>query len=174
MKTKLLSIISIFALLFSLQAQTETPVLKSSDVENFINHYKSIEDELEALDLEISPSDDVESMVEAVGDVNKVNTIVQKYGYADYLDFTAKTWAIVTCYSSIKMQNQEGFSQIDIALQEIDNNETMTAEEKEMAKQQIKAIMQAMGTSFASSANEQDIKTVKPYVSKLDAILEDE
>jgi phosphate/sulfate permease len=178
MKIRILSIFSLFVFAFSLCAQTgssTTSNLKSSDVENFIKHYKSIEADFEALDYDIDPAtDDVESLLEEMGEYSQVNTIVKKYGYTDYADFAIKIWAITSCYTTLKLNGEGGMSQIDAAIQEIEEDENMSPEEKEMAVAQIRMIMKAMGSSFASGANEQDIETVKPYISKLDAIYDEQ
>jgi len=174
MKIKLIALLSFFALAINLHAQTEsseTPQLKSVDVENFIKNFPAIQKEFDGFDYDFDAKEDLESLVAGMDGYNEVNTVVKKYGYADYIDFASKTWAIATCYSSIRLGN-EGLPQVEMAIQEIEKDESMTAEQKEMAKAQIKAVMAAMGSTFTSMANEQDIEVVKPYVDKLDAIFD--
>jgi hypothetical protein len=176
MKNKI--VVATFLMVFgiSLYGQndaTTTPQLKKSDVENFIKNYPTITDEFEELDIEFDKEDNLEDLLGGMEGYNDVNTIVQKYGYSDYADFALKTWSIAASYASVKLNN-EGAPEIQNAFKQIEMDESMTPEQKAAAKQQLELILGAMGGTFKSMANEQDIETVKPFIDKLDLLFEEE
>ena len=175
MRTKLVT--TLVFILFStfLFAQNESasaPQLKNSDVENFIKHFPDIQVELEKLDFDIDPQDDLQSLAEGLESYEEINSIVKKYGYADYIDFAAKSSAIAACYASIKLKG-EGVPEIQKAYNKIEQDESMTPEQKQMAKQQLESILSAMGGAFTLMANEQDLETVKTFVPELDVLFDE-
>jgi hypothetical protein len=176
MKTKffILSACIIFSsALFAQNDVAKTPQLNNSDVEKFIKSYRNIVDEFEELDIDFDGNDDLENLLGGMEGYSEVNDIVQKYGYTDYAEFAIKTWAIAASYASIKLDN-EGAPEIQNAYKEIEMDESMTAEQKAMAKQQLDLVLGAMGGTFKSMANEKDIETIKPYIGKLDILFETE
>lgn len=159
--------------LFAQMPDNSTPVLKSTDVERFIKHFPSLQKEFEAASFEFDADDDIESLMEAADEYAEINTMVQKYGYSDYAEFALQTWAIAACYASVKMES-EGMPNVEEAIADIESDENMTAEQKQMAIQQLQAVYAALGTSITSMANEQDVTLVKKYVKELDVIFNEE
>lgn len=176
MMTRLLIYTLSFVLSINLFAQVpdnSTPILSGSDVEKFIKHFPAIQKEFEESDFDFDTDDDLESILDAVEGYGEVNNVVQKYGYKDYPEFAVQTWAIAACYASIKMET-EGMPNIQQAIDEIDANENLTSEQKEMSKMQLQQVYAALGTSITSMANEQDIEVVKKYVDKLDTVFNED
>jgi hypothetical protein len=158
-------------MLFSQDSDASQPLLKSSDVENFIANIRSIEKEFKELEIDYSPQNNYEDVIQALESNADANRIVKKYGYSDSKEFVAKAWAITACYASIEIDTK-GSPELDNALRKIDEDESLSPEEKEEAKEQVKQFMAAMGTIVASSANVQDIETVRPFISRLEKVLD--
>lgn len=172
---KILSVFVLSALFigasFCQQPDITEPVLKKSDVENFIKNFKTVQAELEEVGLEYEAESNYTSFADAVGNLDEVNAVVKKYGYADVNDFSIKVWAIAASYASIKLET-DGQGEFEKAIEQIKNNENMTAEQKEDAINKMKELMGSIGTAFTSLANKEDIETVRPYADKLDVVLD--
>ncbi len=156
-------------------AQSQAPSIShlvSSDVENFINNFPKIQVEFEKMDLDIDPQDDLEAITDGLASYEEINSVVRKYGYTDYLDFTVKASTIAACYASLKLKDGGG-SEIEQAYKAIEMDESMTPSEKQLAKQQLDAILLAMGGSLSTMANDQDVAIVKPFASKLDTLFDE-
>lgn len=161
---------------FSLQSFAQTPdvsspILTVSDVENFIANYKNIELDFKKLNINFLPDSDFESNYQSLKSVKDVNQSLKKYGYSGIEDFTMKTWAIATSYASVKLDSQ-GSPEMEQLIKSIEEDVTMTAEQKKQAIQQMEMVMAGMQQAFGSSANKQDIETVKPFVPALEKLLE--
>ena len=158
---------------FSQMPDNSTPVLKATDVERFIKHFPSLQNEFNKANFEFDADDDISELMEVANEYAEVNKMVQKYGYTDYAEFALQTWAIAACYASVKMED-EGMPNVNEAIAEIEKDENMTAEQKQMAIQQLQAVYSALGTSITSMANEQDITLVKKYIKELDSVFDED
>ncbi len=147
--------------------------LKKNDVERFIQHFKSIEKEFERLDVKYSPESDLNSFTEAIDNINEVEAVVKKYGYSDINSFVVQAWAISVSYASIKMETG-GSDEYQKAIKGIENDTTLSEEEKIQAIGQLRQVMGAVGSAFVSMVHEKDIETVRPFISQLDVILDEE
>ncbi len=155
------------------QPDITVPQLKKGDVEQFIKHFNSIQQDFEKLDIKYSPESDLKSFEDAIDNVEEVNAVVSKYGYSDINDFVVKTWAISASYARIKMDT-DGSDEFQKAIRDIENSDDMTPEQKEEAIAQMKQVMGAMESAFGSMANDKDIETVRPYVSQLEVLLKED
>ncbi|MBN1117286.1 MAG: hypothetical protein JXA77_08785 [Bacteroidales bacterium] len=149
------------------------PQLKKADVERFLNCYKEIEADFESLDFDYQLGEgDFNSIAKSLNNIEEVNDVVQKHGYADASDFFIKTWAISMSYIALKIE-KEGNPEMKKAITEIQNNPNMTAEQKEMAISQLKQVMDSLGTTYTSMTNAEDKAVIEPFVEKLDAVFEE-
>ncbi len=175
MKTKHLLPILFLAFFTNINAQkpkTSSPILSDSDLKNFVENFKNIETEFKTLDIDYSPENDVESTIEKFKDVEEVNTLLKKYGYSDFTEFSTKTWAITACYAKIKIET-DGAPELRRIHKEIDEDENLNAEQKQRAKDQIAQAIESMQKAFDGTTNKEDIETVKPYMSKLSELFEE-
>jgi hypothetical protein len=172
MKTSVILFFAVFSLgILAQPPDISTPQLKSSDVENFLKHFKSIEEDFKTLDMDYESQNNFEAYLQGIGNYDEANKVVNKYGYTDINDFILKAWAISASYATLKMETG-GMPEMQQALDEIEKNESMTAEQKEAAKQQVKMIMEALGTSIITQTNDKDVAVVKPYAEKLELLFE--
>lgn len=174
--TRILTFALSFVLSINLFAQVpdnSTPILTGSDVERFIKHFPAIQKEFDEADYDFDTDNDLETILDGFEGYSEVNSVVQKYGYKDYSEFAVQTWAIAACYASIKMET-EGMPNIQQAIDEIDANENLTSEQKEMSKQQLTQVYAALGSSITSMANEQDVELIKKYVDRLEVIFNED
>jgi hypothetical protein len=147
------------------------PVLTAADVENFINNYKAMNDELRTVDAAYDPENDFKTYIDSLKSKQQVNEVIRRYGYPDVNDFSNKVMAISYAFLSIKMET-EGSPEYENALRKIEEDESLTPEQKEQSKEQLKKIMGAMGSAFTSMVNKEDIETVRPYTEKLSAVFD--
>lgn len=176
MLSKLFSSASILFLCLTLSAQIPditSPQLSSADVEAFIKNFPDIQKDFDAAEMDYDNNDDYQSLIEALGDANQVNEIVQKYGYKDYMDFAVKTWSITTCYATLTMES-EGMPSIQEAIAEIEANPNLTAEQKELSKQQLQVVYSTLSASVSAMSNAEDLETVKGYIDELNTLFENQ
>lgn len=176
MKTRQLFLFALILLSISLFAQkpkTSSPILKKGDVENFVKHFKSIESDFKALDIDYKPESDLEASIAQFNDIEEVNRMVKKYGYKDFADFSTKAWAITACYASIKIES-ESAPELQRIQQQIEADENLTPEQKKKALEQLSQGLASMQKAFSQSTNKEDLEMVKPYMEKLDKLFEEE
>ncbi len=154
------------------QPDISKSILKKTDVENFIKNFKSVQSELEQVGIEYEAESNYTSFADAVDNLEEVNGVVKKYGYSDVNDFSIKVWAIAACYASIKMDT-EGQVEFEKSIEQIRNNEHMTDEQKEDAIKKMKELIGSLGTAFTTLANKDDIEIVRPFMDKLDVVLDE-
>lgn len=159
--------------IFAQMPKSSTPVLKKGDVENFIAHFKSIESDFNALDIDYKPESDLEASIAQFNDIEEINKMVKKYGYKDFADFSKKTWTITACYASIKIES-ESVPELQHIQQQIEADENLTPEQKNKALEQLSQGLAGMQKAFSQSTNEEDVELVKPFMKKLDTLFEEE
>ncbi len=175
MKAKLLALITALLLTYTISAQKpdiSKPILQKSDVERFIKNFNSIKNDFEALHVDFKPESDYQASLENLRNAEEVNKVLQKYGYAGFVDFSTKAWAITASYASIKMGSGSN-PEMEQLMKQVDENPNMTPEQKKQAKKQMMAAMESMQKAFSSSANKEDIETVRPFIKKLEAVFEE-
>lgn len=175
MKTKHFLPILFLAFCTSMYAQkpkTSNPILSDSDLKNFVENFKNIETEFKTLDIDYSPENDVESTIAKFKDAEEVNTMLKKYGYSDFTEFSTEAWAITACYAKIKIET-EGAPELQRIHKGIDEDENLNAEQKQRAKDQVAQAIESMLKAFDGTTNKEDIETVRPYMSKLSELFEE-
>lgn len=148
--------------------------LQKSDVEQFIRHFAQIKTEFEKSDIDYNVADgDFESVFDALNTSAEAEHIVKKYDYSDLYNFTVELWAITISYINIKIDT-EGYPAFDNAVNEIDNDPSLTAEQKQFAKTQVEQLINALKANFEQMANPGDIEVVKPFIPQLDLLFKEE
>jgi hypothetical protein len=174
MKQKLLFVLLLSFPIICLNAQNHNsskPVLCSSDVENFMANIKLIEKEFNTLEIDYHIETDYQAFVQSFKTNKEANDIVKKYGYKNIEEFVQKVWAISACYATITIETK-GMPDLKSAYRKIDEDESLSPEEKEKAKQQVKHVIETLSSSFLAAANDNDKATVRPYVARLDAFFQ--
>ena len=175
---KLISLICILAGISGAFAQTNSEdiyKLTANDVTHFIKHYPDLEVDLNKLGVKYDHDDGDFTLPEGIEALADFNNVLQKHGYKDYQEFIVKAGAIVLAYASLKSDDGMADAQAEIkaSLKEIDENPALSAEQKQMMKQQIEAgmaMMQMYSTNLSTSAN---IKVVEQYIDELDKMLQE-
>jgi hypothetical protein len=167
--------ISIFILTtLSAYAQDESTIkLIDTDVKTFIKSYPEIQTELEAINVRIN-SDENFTLPEGAEVLNKVNAVVQKYGYTDYSDFITKVGTIMATYSSIEFGKESVGAQpeIEAAIKEINDNPGLTTEQKEQIKASLMQSAQALQQMSNSMASSENVAVVQPYADEIRQMLD--
>ena len=166
MKTKALKtliILLVTGLIFSNQsvkAQNELkPVLKSGDIDRFINTYEPMFSEFELLSDEIEDEEDFDNMTydsvlrsfESGLDNNEAVAILEKYGWEK------------STYGKKLMAIAMGTTYL-IVLNHID----------EMPEEQGKAMAEIYTKQYKNLIHEDDMKLLKPRITELEAIFSEE
>lgn len=147
--------------------------LTAADVKQFIKEYPAVIKEFEEKNIAYDDKKNSDLTGAAASKyLNDVNKIVKKHGYKDYMDFTTKSVTIIMSYGSLKMNEDSSSSNAEMqkALQEIENSDEYTAEQKAQMKQMFQQTTSAM----QSMADEDNVKVVKPFEKQLEAIIEEE
>ena len=158
----------------SSQEDSETIKITSADVDKFITSFPDIQKDLEALDAHYIQSDDNLTMPEGVEIMNKINDIVREHGYTDYYDYIAEAGAIITAYTSVELGREAGSIQPEIqkALNEIEQNPYLTAEQKKDMKTALMQSSQAMEDYSKSASTDENVEVIKPYTDRIKQMLE--
>lgn len=175
MNTKPIFTILLLVLNFSLHGQkpdTSEPVLSDSILINFIENFKTIEADFKALDIDYKPESDIDATMEKFQNIEEVNTMIKKYGYTDFKDFSTIAWAITACYAKIRIET-EGMPELQRLRKQIDEDKNLTEEQKQKAKDQITQGLESMQKAFGGTTNKKDVETVQPYMEDLMKLFEE-
>ena len=153
---------------------TEPYKLTANDVEHFIDHYPKMKTDFENYGVKYDQSSGEFTIPESVKALSDFNQIIAKYGYKDYEDFFMKVSSLFMAYASVKanMGMNEAEIKMKEQLKEVEENPDLSAEQKEMMKQQIEAGLQMMksyGSMYDNSAN---VAVVQQYLEKLDELFD--
>ena len=129
--------------------------------------------DFEQLQIDLQPEGNYAAFMKSMKASKEVNALVKKYGYKDANDFIVKIWSITAAFANIKI-GDEGAPEMQKAMDKIDKDKSMTPEQKKQAKEQVRQLMEAMNSTFASQVNKQDVETVRPYVTKLGKLFDKE
>ena len=144
----------------SVKAQNELkPVLKSGDIDRFINTYESMASEFELLEDEMEDDEDMENMTyesvlmsfESGLDNNEAVAILEKYGW------------VKSTYGKKIMAIAMGTSYL-IVLNRIDD----------MPEEQGKAMAEIYTKQYKILVHEDDMKLLKPRITELEGIFSEE
>ena len=144
----------------SLKAQNELkPVLKSADIDRFINTYEPMAAEFELLADQFEDEEDSENMTydavlrgfESGLDNNEAVAILEKYGW-EKSTYGKKIMAIAMGTTYLMVLNR------------IDN----------MPEEQGKAMVELYTKQYKSLVHEDDLKLLKPRITELEAIFGEE
>jgi hypothetical protein len=174
MKYKLLLPLLLLVSQVNIRAQNHNgspPVLSSADVEIFIANIRNIEKDFNSLEIDYKLQTDYKAFIESFKTNKEANDIVKKYGYKDVEEFVQKVWSISACYATITIETK-GTPEMKSALRNIEEDESLSPEEKEQAKQQVIVVIETLSSGFLAAANEADLAVVKPYYDKLETLFE--
>lgn len=129
--------------------QSPPAVLKSGDVDKFINTLKPMSKELEAIGISVDSNSTPEAMMANA----KVMAVLNKYGWD--ASMWVKWSSIAMCYGKLKMDEQMA---------------ALPAEQREQMKQ----MMKMAGQQMDEMINPEDLKLVKAKMSQLDAVMQEE
>lgn len=169
MNTKILLgilLLSTFSLAWSQKSIEPQVELKSSDVDKFISSYPAIKADFEQHGYEIGISNDFDAFVASLEGYEEGNTLVQKHGYADFTEWISITWTIVVSYAAIMLE-EIGMPEYQEALRAIDNDSTLTPEQKEISKEKLSQVMAAIESGFQPVAVEGNRQVIQPYLQPL-------
>ncbi len=172
--TFILSLCFLCSQAYTQDKEPEHILLTTSDVKIFIQSFPSIEAKLEQLDIDYDRENHDFTLPEASEILNEVNDIVTKYGYKDYADFIIKTATIAVTYSSIKLDEESVNAQPEIAeaIEEVEDNEYYTAEQKEQMITALKQSSQILNTMSEDMADPRNVAVVTPYLDKIEEALD--
>ncbi len=156
---------------YSQTSEWEFVSVNSADIERFIKNFPQIEKDFEGVDLDDSSEKNLEAFLNGIKVNNEADRILKKYGYSDVYDFAVKAWTISMGYASLKMES-EGMPAFEQAVAEINSNEDMTSEQKEMALQQLELMKEAITSAMPGLENEELINTIRPYEADLEKVFE--
>ncbi len=145
--------------------------IDNADIEQFIKNFPQIEKEFKVADLDYSTRNDLDAFLNGVAVNNEAEQILKKYGYSGVYEFAGKTWTIAMGYASLKLQD-EGMPAYEQAIAEINANEDMSDEQKEMALQQIELMKSSLTTAMPGLEDEELINKIRPYEEALDKMFE--
>ena len=172
-KITLFFILLIVCCVFAVSGQER--ILKEGDVKHFIEKYKPIEEEMESLDGDFGIGAEGFFYSEGIKTNNNVLNLLKKYGWD--ISFFERTFVIAALYGTIKMEEKlaEANPEIKQALEEIDNNDYLTAEMKVQMREQILAMltmMQENSVQTQDNMHPEDIEQVRKYIKALDALFD--
>lgn len=170
-------VVSLFFLCSQAFAQDKEPehiILTASDVKLFVQSFPTIGKQLEQLEIDYDRENYEYALPEVSETLNEVNDIVIKYGYKDYADFLIKTATIAVTYSSIKLEQENVNAQPEFAeaIEEIEDNEYYTAEQKEQMITALKQSAQTLNTMSKDMADPRNVAVVTPYLDKIEEALD--
>lgn len=136
-----------------------TPVLKSSDIDRFIDTYKSMTSEFDLLDDAMEEEDDLEDMTydsvlkgfESIMDNNEAVAIIEKYGW-EKSTFAKKIMAI--SMGSIYLM--------------------VSSQIKDMPEEQGKAMIEIINNQYKPLVHEDDLSLLQPRLPELEVFFKEE
>jgi hypothetical protein len=101
----------------------------------------------------------------------KGEAIVREAGFAGWADWSAHFAKTMQTYMAYKMRDtgRVNQAQLDQQIQAIQNNSSLTAEQKKMALDMMG--MAGMYTQMTSSVPEKDLKTLEPFIGQLEQVM---
>ena len=176
MKRLTLLIVACILLSLGQAQQPEAYKLTANDIEHFIKHFPGLKADFEKFGAKYDKESGEFTLPEGVKAMSDFNHIITKHGYKTWEDFITKFTSLIMAYSLVKSETsiQQGQVEIQTQMDEINNNPNLTAEQKQMMKQQMEAsmaLMQGYAQSYSNSAN---VAVAKQYVKKLDELFEEE
>ncbi len=169
MKAKIvlsLLLLSFFTSVWSQKGFESQVELKSSDVDKFISSYPAIKADFEKHDYDFGISNDFDAFVASLEGYEEGNALVQQHGYADFTEWISITWTIVGSYAAIMLE-ERSMPEYQDALRAIDNDSTLTPDQKAMAKEQLSQVMAAIESGFQPVAVEGNKQVIQPYLQPL-------
>ncbi len=156
-------------------AQTDEATISGSDVKHFIEHFPTIVQELEALDVVFDETSGDFNLPEGAEYLADVDKIVKKHGYVDFADFHWKAASVIGAYAALVLSEESHGVQPEIqaAIDEIENSEYYTPEQKEQMKEALLQSAEALQGMSESMADDATIEVVKPYQAELEDMLGD-
>jgi hypothetical protein len=122
------------------------------------------------------PSGDAQDMQAYMGAneaaLKKGESIVREAGFKDWSDWYANFAKVMQTYMAYKMleAGKVNQAQIDQQMKALENDQNLTAEQKQMAKNMMG--MATMYTQMAASVPEADLKTIKPFAAQLEQVMQ--
>ena len=176
MKTKLLITVILFTVsLFLFSGEPPKPILEKGDVKNFVKTFPLLRKDLEKFGVKYEAKEGNIDVPTALQASQEFLEILKKHGWDEH--FYQKWGVIFLGYSSIEYGKgiKEADAGIKKSLKEIEENEALSKEMKEMLKKQLMTARGAMKTqeqAFTKNIHEADLALIKPLVKELKNILE--
>ncbi len=151
------------------------PVLKTGDVEHFIQTFPKLTQDLKALGAEYEAKNGSITFPDALKANEKFQQILKQYGWDN--NFFTKSTTILLGYSIVAYGNQlkNVTPELQKALKEIDSNPDLTPELKKQMRDSILAAQSTLGhegSTIVNMLNPADLKLIKPFVDQLKTVLE--
>ncbi|MGH6926422.1 MAG: hypothetical protein ACRED5_22060 [Propylenella sp.] len=172
-------LIVLVALLFATVARALTPgpaemPLTPEKVEAVVTSFPLMRERLAEIDRSFSGNSDAEALASSlqalslVGAANNaLNVAAQRQGFASFLDWLNTTYAVIFAHAFARPDMDAELKQ---ALDNIDAQQALSAEQKEQMKAMIR---QSMGAVDAVRPPQANIEAVAPYHDEIEAMLED-
>lgn len=171
---KITSLLLILCITFIGIAQEQEPYkLTANDVEHFIENFPGLKSDLENLGAKYDSDDGEITLPEHFNAWSDFDKIAQRRGYKDHTDLIQKFTALMMAYASMKVK-VDGKAEIERQLKEIEANDDLSAEQKQMMKQQLEASLTLMNSYADYYDNSANIGVVTQYKDKLDKLFKDE
>lgn len=173
MKKQLLLVLLAGIVVLPAISQETSYEITSSDVTHFIKSTPEIKTDLEKLDIYGNWFNEDYTFAQNALTAEKVENVVQKHGYKDFVTFVQKLSAIGMAYSAVIYEKEMTVQQPEMqqALKEIEENESLTPEQKEAMKQMITQGMSAANQAF-SSVPDKNKKAVEEHITELEELFD--
>jgi hypothetical protein len=162
--------------LFAAPSEAQTPfpevTLTTDRVEAVISAYGPMRERIEAIGADVETSGDSGDVAQALramataGAVGSaLDSAAQDHGFEGYMDWVATTYAVFTAHAFAREPVDE---QIQQALDAIENNNSLSAAQKEQMKQML---LHSMGVVESMRPSDENLAAVEPYGEQLEAVL---
>jgi hypothetical protein len=164
---------SLFAASSSAQTSLPSVVLTPERVEAIVTSFVPLRDRLRELGAEFETAGDAgkySAQLQALAMMGAASSVfddaAREYGFADFQDWVATTNSVILAHAFA--QNPEMDADVQQALDQIDSQQGMSAEQKEQMKAMI---LQSMGAIETMRPPEENIAAVAPYAAEIEAML---
>ncbi len=192
--SKLLTVITLLALPLILSAGE----LKKDQITRWIKAFPTVdawmdqhEDEMDTVMDELDTDDmSMDQMMQAGFEAIKshpkygeLQKVVKPLGYSNTEELMTDTIQIFKTYTAINFKNEMaenedkmGIAEFQKQIDQIDQMQGMSEDQKKMMKEQLQAVMGQIGTMMKSfdSVSDADIATLMPFYDQIETLFEDE
>lgn len=181
MSGRKLSLHFLIGLLILMPASAMAEALSSTQIENLIRSARpltQLEDKYDLPEINNPENTPIGPMSDALNNIKGYKAygdfiaIIKKSGFS-----SAEEWAnvgdrVIRAYLALSINTKEVQSQMAEAMKQLESNPYITAEQKEMMRQQMKKSLP--GGNGKNYSSPEDMKVVRPYLKQLEKAFEAE